>query len=392
MRAAIFDSFPLGLVLVDTQGRLLAVNPRAKERLGGCLAADSSTCCDLICDAASPRLGGACLSQRVLELSEPGTPIGEVLVKVGGKSSWVEAKTLGKDVPTVLHVIRPADASRGAQEAYDLRSGPKFRIRTLGELRVEVETGDVDKDRLLGRPGQLLRFLVATRERPVASEQIAEALWPSAPHAEALTRVRQYVHQLRLGLERDRRPGTDSPYVLTRPGGYSLARVWVDADELSRRAQRGLNALASGFVSRARSDLYAVRDLYRGDFLAEDPYADWALTERDHLRELRSRSLRALIQIELDSGRFEAAADRAREATLVDPFDVDVWRLFLELCLQLGRRSEAARQYSRLCTSMRSHFGEDPGFKLSELSSRRFSRPHGSSGVPERSGRIGSLR
>jgi DNA-binding SARP family transcriptional activator len=57
---------------------------------------------------------------------------------------------------------------------------------------------------------------------------------------------------------------------------------------------------------------------------------------------------------------------------LIDPFDVDVWRRFLELCLHLGRRSEAARQYSRLCSNMRNHFGEDPGFKLSELSSRRF--------------------
>jgi DNA-binding SARP family transcriptional activator len=208
--------------------------------------------------------------------------------------------------------------------------------------------------------------LICERSRAVASEQIAEALWPNAGQREALTRVRQYVHQLRSSLEPDRGRSA-SAYVATRRGGYALADAWIDADEFESRAESGLDALAHGDVGRARDDLSAARDLYRGDFLAEDHFAEWALAERDRLRELASRALRPLVKIELESGRIEAAADRARELIGMEPFDVDVCRSYLRLCLRLGRRTEAVRQYSLLRKRMREFFGEELDFALADL-------------------------
>ena len=81
-----------------------------------------------------------------------------------------------------------------------------------------------------------------------------------------------------------------------------------------------------------------------------------------------SRALRTLVELEVEAGRLDAAADRARALTEVDAFDVDVWRRYLELCLRRGRRSEAARQYALLKNKMRRQFGEEPEFTLTDLS------------------------
>lgn len=367
-RRALFHRFPYGLVLVGGGGDVLALNERSAEFLGvvpaGPIAAET-TCCELICDHASPPSGEGCLTRRTLE-AEEGT-LDEVLIRVAGSSAWVTTSKAGNGHARVVFHLRPSTrGERGDAEVLDREEG-ELRIHALGRLRVETAAGTIDGDWLQQRPGQLLKYLVCERTRPVANEQIAEALWPDASQREALTRARQYVHQLRLALEPDRTPGSRCAGIATRRGGYALARAWVDADEFERRVQRGLGAVSCGALERARLDLDAARRLYRGDFLAEDPYAEWALAERDRLRELASRALYALVEIELAAGSLEVAAQRAGELAAVDPFDVDVWRRFLELSLRLGRRSEAVRQYALFRNRVRERFGEEPGFTLSEL-------------------------
>ena len=48
--------------------------------------------------------------------------------------------------------------------------------------------------------------------------------------------------------------------------------------------------------------------LYRDDFLPDVPYADWAFAEREYLRGLAGRALRACGQLALRAGRTDDAA------------------------------------------------------------------------------------
>lgn len=360
-RRALFHGFPCGLILVDGLGRVLALNKRSEEFLqvesDGVLAAQA-TCCELICAHLGPPWSDECLTRLALA-GEAGS-LGEIRVLAGGHATWVTAANVGNGPARVLFHVRPGAASDP--------SAPGLRIHALGRLRAEAAAGAVDDEWLQQRPGQLLKYLVCQRARPVANEQIADALWPDASHRDALTRVRQYVHQLRLSLEPGRSPGSRSSFIGTRRGGYALENVWVDADEFAHRVETGLRAHADSDLGRARFELDAAHRLYRGDFLADDPYAEWTLAERDRLRDLSSRGLRALVELEVEAGRLDTAADRARALTEVDAFDADVWRRYLELCLRRGRRSEAARQYALLKNKMRRQFGEEPEFTLTDLS------------------------
>jgi DNA-binding SARP family transcriptional activator len=366
-RRALFHGFPCGLVLVDGLGRVLALNERSEEFLGvesdGVLSA-RATCCELVCAHLDPPWGGECLTR--LAVSREAGSLGEIRVRAGERSAWVSAANVGNGRARVLLHVRAA--TRDAGGSVPDPGALSVRIHALGRLRVETGNGAADDEWLQQRPGQLLKYLVSQRARPVANEQIADALWPEASHRDALTRVRQYVHQLRISLEPDRRPGSRSSFIGTRRGGYALENVWVDADEFTRSVEAGLRAYDDSDLSRARFELDVARRLYRGDFLAGDPYAEWALVERDRLRELSSRGLRTLVELEFEAGRVDVAADRARALTEVDTFDGDVWRRYLELCLRRGRRSEAARQYGLLKDRMRRQFGQEPDFTLRDVS------------------------
>lgn len=375
-RRHFFDRFPYGLAVADVDGRILALNGPSAELLAvdpAGVRQSGATCCELICG----RVAGAeemCLTRQALETEGPST---EVRVEIeaedgaGSRAVWAVASNMEAGRARILFHLRP-DASdrRGKDTTLDAPAASVLRIHALGEVSVETASGPIDGEWLQQRPGELLKYLVCERSRSVTSEQIAEALWPNSGQREALTRVRHYVHLLRRTLEPDRSPRSSSRYVATRRGGYGLTGVWVDADEFERRVERGLDALRRQDLERARAELGVARELYRGDFLAEDPFAEWAVAERDRLRELASCALRAVVEIELADGRLAPAAERARELAEMDPFDVDVYRGFLGICLRLGRRSEAVRHYALLRNRMQRVFGEEPGFTLSDLVAR----------------------
>lgn len=143
--------------------------------------------------------------------------------------------------------------------------------------------------------------------------------------------------------------------------------MWIDADEFEREANAGLAAFAEGLTEPAEEHLTGALRLYRGGFLAEEPYLDWAVEERERLQELVGRALRAQVRIYEGGGRLEAAAANARRLVDLEPYDSDVLKLFIGICLKRGRRSEAFRRYALFRKGMLQAFGQEPDFDLAEI-------------------------
>lgn len=219
------------------------------------------------------------------------------------------------------------------------------------------------------RPGELLKYLVCAGPRSVPAEEIAGALWPQSD-ARALSSVRYFVHVLRKELEPGREPRAPSAFIESGPGGYRInkQRVWVDAVEFELLVASGLTALAAGEQGLALERLERAADLYRGDYLADEPYAEWVLFERDRLRELAGRALRASIELRLAGNEScEIAARHARRLADLEPYDSDAQKRHIEICLRRGRRSEAVRGYELHRRRMAHDFGQEPEFELAEL-------------------------
>jgi DNA-binding SARP family transcriptional activator len=278
---------------------------------------------------------------------------------------WVTAAAVGARPAAVFH-LRPGDArDRRRRSDPHWLTGPELRITAFGRSRVDTPEGPLRGEWLQQRPGQLLKFLIAERNRVVPADVIADNLWPGTGR-QGLGNVRYFMHALREKLEPHRPRGQRSSFIVTVQGGYALDRrhVRIDADDYDEAISQGLEAAARNDDEFAIERLKDALALYRGDFLADEPYAEWAYAERDRLRGLAARALRAAAASEED---FEAATAHLERLATLEPYDADVHRELLTAWLRQGRVSNAARRYDAYRARLQRDLGEQPDFVLADL-------------------------
>jgi DNA-binding SARP family transcriptional activator len=373
----VFEAYPYGVVVVDGRRRVLALNPAARRLLGpsaGLMHDPQFDALRLFADEHTHEPLVESMFERALEASGP-LPEFRVDMPSGARASalWVTLAPMRDGSDHVIVELRPGDA-RDRRRRTDPRWGrqSKLRVGALGRTRVELAAGAIGGPWLAQRPGELLKYLVTQRQRAVSAEEIAERLWPEAGPG-VLRGVRYYVHALRTRLEPHDRPRAGSSFVLYEDGGYRLStsRVVVDADEFEREALAGLAAARNGPPDGALKRLGRAMSLYGGDFLADEPYADWARGERDHLRSVAADALSTMARLRVNQGDLEGAARDLAQLADLEPFDVDVHRRLITLALRRGRRSDAVRRYEAFRRRMLTTFGEDLGFSLAELAGSR---------------------
>jgi DNA-binding SARP family transcriptional activator len=147
-------------------------------------------------------------------------------------------------------------------------------------------------------------------------------------------------------------------------------RLALDVDAFEAKAVAGLAAAEQSHPARAERKLAGALDLYRDDFLPNQPYAEWAFAEREYLRNLAGRAMRACGQLALRAGRPDDAAAHFQRLARLEPFDTDVQQQLIEVLLRRGRRSEAMRHYEALRLRMLRAFGDEPDFDLADIAAR----------------------
>lgn len=369
--AAVYEHLPYALVVVDEQGGVLSANPAAIEmgwRTGE--GAPPVVCHEMF---ACRRRGGpcehGCLAQRAAQSGEtlpeiridtlPGSPVSAV---------WVTTTPLGQRSGVVFH-LRPGDARdrRRRSDSHWIKEA-ELTIKALGRIRVDSREGPLGGNWLQQRPGQILKFLICERDRVVQAEEIAEALWPHSGR-QALSSVRHFIHGLRDKLEPGRSERGGSTFIVTVRGGYAINRrhVRIDADTFTEAVRAGLGANAQGDTDIAAELLEFAMSIYRGDLLEDEPYAEWAMPERDRLRAMATDTLRTLAQLALPKSDHATAAKHLERLAEFEPFDSDVHKELLRVMIAAGRRSDALRRYSTFRARLAKEFNTEPGFKLADL-------------------------
>jgi DNA-binding SARP family transcriptional activator len=365
----VLDRLPYGIVVLDGR-RVTTTNAAAARLLWNMDRGGPPAQCHELYDCRAP--GGPCVHGCLAERAAGAeAPLPEIRIDAapGGAVSalWVTASPLGSG-RSLVH-LRAGDARdrRRRSEPHWL-SGPRLRITAFGRTWVDSAESPLGGQWLQQRPGLLLKYLVVQRNRVVHAEEIAEALWPRAGR-QSLNNVRHFMHQLRSLLEPDRPKGAPSSFVVTVQGGYALnrRRVTCDADDFEEHVKAGLAAAATGDTTEALTRLDEATVLYRGDLIADEPYADWIYGERERLRGLAAHALHESVRIRLGREDLPGAAATLERLAELEPYDIDTNKALLAVLVAQGRRTEAARRFGAYKVRLSRDFGEDPGFTLADV-------------------------
>lgn len=292
----------------------------------------------------------------------------DILAQIGGPSAHAALSRVARRA-TGPHAGAPS-AVRAAEEVARVPEHP-LHIEALGPLRLRVRGAEVPRARWRSaRALRLFQLLLVRRFRWVHKDEVIEALWPEADPEKATANLWQSVHQLRRTLEPNLAEMRDSRYVRFQNDAYRLepgdGHVY-DVAEFERALREGELLLGAGRPRAAEKRLRAALELYRGDFLLESPYEEFAALERENLSERLLRGLDLLIETYARARCWADCLPLARRGLAQDPFHETFHQAQVRAHLMLGHRREALAHYHAYEEAMMRELGMLPSAKMKAL-------------------------
>ncbi|RLC99162.1 MAG: hypothetical protein DRI77_03425 [Chloroflexi bacterium] len=223
-----------------------------------------------------------------------------------------------------------------------------LRIRIFGSLELTKE------GKHLFTPSSptarsLLAYLVLRHDQPIPRDRLTGIFWPERTDARARRALSQALWQIRsaLGSAADRLAAErDAVTFVFRPGD------WLDVEEFESKTQEAGSKEQGTGGRRWTGDsclllLDSCIQLYRADFLQEC-YDDWALLERERLRELYLSALEQLITLSKQQGNYKQALAYAQRLAAADPLREAAHRELMRLYHLLDRPQAALEQFAAL--------------------------------------------
>jgi DNA-binding SARP family transcriptional activator len=232
----------------------------------------------------------------------------------------------------------------------------------LGELRVRVRGVEAELGGL--RQKALLARLLVARNELVARDRLVEDLYAGARSGAKALQVA--VARLRHSLNGEDN-GT-SP-IESRDGGYVLHidDASLDATRFEQALLAGEQHLTSARAERAREQLSAALELWRGAPLAEFAGARWAQGEIARLEELRIRALELRAETALVLGAPARAIAELEQLVAMHPARERARGLLMLALYRSGRQADALAAYRELRRHLVDEHGIEPSRALRDL-------------------------
>ena len=238
--------------------------------------------------------------------------------------------------------------------------GQQLRIFTLGNFGLAVGEQRIPTIKWKRKQAAtLFKYLVAHLGRPIHREILMEFLWPDDDQNRTWSRLKVIIHSLRQEL---RAAGLTGDIVETTNESYVLRQeaVWVDSSVFESSVAEGKALQYQQRWSSALQRYEHARNLYKGDYLEEDVYADWCMVQREQLREIFLSLLAGMADCHGELGHYSEAAQVCRTALVCDPGRESFYRALMEHLVRLDRADWAIAEYQKCQKFLEREFGLEP--------------------------------
>ena len=240
-----------------------------------------------------------------------------------------------------------------------------LEITLTGQLAAKADGNTADATDLPGRQAAVVfAYLVAERDRPVPTEELAEAVWGGALPPTWRPALRGVVSKVRAFLDLLGLPAADT--LTSSSGCYRLtlpSDTAVDVELAVGEADTARRALSAGQPQRAlaaagRARTIAARPLLPGHDSA------WVEDRRAALHQLLLSCLELLADAHLAAGQAAMAVGPAADLVALEPFRDSAHRRLLAAHAAAGDRGEALRAYDRYRRILAEELGVGPSPEL----------------------------
>ncbi len=248
--------------------------------------------------------------------------------------------------PVVPTTDREGGATHMSGRTPDADAGPRLHLLGGFELRCDGRAVPVP------RSAQRLAAFLAVRGRPQQRIAVAGRLWPDVPDDRAQACLRSALWRLRAG--------DTSLATATRDEVALAPEVAVDLHELEAAID---GALGSGDGPPATPRVLRLL----GREVLPGWYEDWAVTERERLKNLSLHALEALAERLLERDRPRDAARCAFAAVQGEPLRESSQRLLIRAHLADGNTALAVRSYDAYRATLAEEIGEEPSWLMADV-------------------------
>jgi DNA-binding SARP family transcriptional activator len=262
-----------------------------------------------------------------------------------------------------LALADQVDATARGPDPQGITADPLLSVSVLGRFAVRCQGKEIALgSSKVGRA--VFRYLVALPHRSAPTDVLLEMFWPQDEPQEARHKLHIAVSTLRQALneglgrvlvERDPIAFVDDRYAL-----LPEVQVALDTDAFAQHVAAGQRLEREGRDERAIAEYEAARGVYRGDFLAQDLYADWAVTQRACYEEMFLTLLGRLADHYLERGRYADCVACCRQVLARDSFREDAYRQLMRCYARMGRRNQALREFQTCREVLRWELGVAP--------------------------------
>lgn len=235
-----------------------------------------------------------------------------------------------------------------------------LRVFSLGPFGLAVTGNGLNVDDWKRKKAVVvLKCLISHLDKPVHRERLIEWLWPNSDPDNGWARLKVTISYLRGAL---RQGGASADLIETVGQSYLLRRssVWVDSDAFRDRVGRGWKMLRADDLAGAQAQFEEAESLYRGDFMEDEPYADWCTVERERLREYYIELLTGLATCYGQTGQHLAASRVCRMALSSDPCRENFIRMLMENLAAMDRSDWARAHFISWRRSLDQEYGLQP--------------------------------
>ncbi len=246
----------------------------------------------------------------------------------------------------------------------------RIKITCLGGFSVQRgNTLIKDSEWKSKRSKALIKLLVAQDGQKVPRDVIIEALWPGPPSESNRLTLNSMLHRVRKLLESDGVSEKNDTCILQEGNllGFNLDTVWTDVGEFLSRIETAVRMKHGNERKKAVEEYEKAFALYRGDFLPEDLYEDWAAEARDRIRLVYFKASEDAAEIS------DSLGDKSKTALLyeklfhADPCNEKACRWLMSWHLAAGQRSEAIRIFERCQRALSKELDVEPDAKTKSL-------------------------